>query len=80
VRGWPPYGHHLADSREIFSQITCPVLLFWGMESWAVDPETDDRAAAIRNHRLVKVPQAGHWVHHDQLQRFLAETKEFLKP
>ena len=48
------------------------------MESWAVDPETDGRAQAIRNYRLVKVPRAGHWVHHDQLEIFLTETKKFL--
>jgi pimeloyl-ACP methyl ester carboxylesterase len=48
------------------------------MESWAADPESDGRAQVIKNHRLVKVPNAGHWVHHDQLEIFLAETKKFL--
>jgi pimeloyl-ACP methyl ester carboxylesterase len=28
--------------------------------------------------RLVQVPKAGHWVHHDQLELFLKETTEFL--
>jgi pimeloyl-ACP methyl ester carboxylesterase len=48
------------------------------MESWAQDPETDGRAAMIKNHRLVKVPGAGHWVHHDRLDLFLHETERFL--
>ncbi|HZN10072.1 MAG TPA: alpha/beta hydrolase [Blastocatellia bacterium] len=78
ARGFPPYGYHLDDVREVHSQITCPVLLFWGRESWALDPEQDDRAAAIQNHRLVKVARAGHWVHHDQLEVFLREAKGFL--
>lgn len=78
ARPFPPFGQNLEDMREMFGQITCPVLLFWGMESWAQDPEKDGRAAAIKNHRLVKVPNAGHWVHHDQLELFLAETKKFL--
>jgi pimeloyl-ACP methyl ester carboxylesterase len=78
ARGFPPYGTNIEDARQIFSQITCPVLLFWGMESWAVDPSSDGRANVIKNHRLVKVPNAGHWVHHDQLKLFLAETKKFL--
>lgn len=78
ARGFPPYGANIDDAREILSQITCPTLLFWGMESWAVDPETDGRAQVIKNHRLVKVQNAGHWVHHDQLETFLAETKKFL--
>lgn len=78
ARGFPPYGTNIEDARQIFSQITCPVLLFWGMESWAADPSTDGRANVIQNHRLVKVANAGHWVHHDQLDLFLTETKQFL--
>jgi pimeloyl-ACP methyl ester carboxylesterase len=78
ARPFPPFGHNIEDMREMFSQITCPVLLFWGMESWAQDPEKDGRASVIKNHRLVKVPNAGHWVHHDQLEIFLTETKKFL--
>jgi pimeloyl-ACP methyl ester carboxylesterase len=78
ARPFSPYGYNLEDGREILGQITCPTLLFWGMESWAVDPESDGRAQAIKDYRLVKVPRAGHWVHHDQLEIFLTETKKFL--
>jgi pimeloyl-ACP methyl ester carboxylesterase len=78
VRSLPPFGHNIDDQRAIYSEITCPVLLFWGLESWMPDPETDDRAAAIRNRRLVKVPGAGHWLHHDRLDLFLEESKHFL--
>jgi pimeloyl-ACP methyl ester carboxylesterase len=62
----------------VLSRITCPVLLFCGRQSWAQDPEIDGRASVIKNHRLVKVDKAGHWVHHDQLDLFLSETKKFL--
>ena len=78
VRTLPPYGHGIEDFHAIFSQITCPVLLFWGMESRMPDPETDSRAAAIANRRIVKAPGAGHWVHHDRLDLFLEETMRFL--
>jgi pimeloyl-ACP methyl ester carboxylesterase len=78
ARGFPPYGIDLDDAREILGHITCPTLLFWGMESWAKDPEEDGRANVIKNHRLIKVPKAGHWVHHDQLELFLTETRKFL--
>ncbi len=78
ARSFPPYGTNIEDARQIFSQIICPILLFWGMESWATDPSSDGRANVIKHHRLVKVPNAGHWVHHDQLELFLSETKKFL--
>jgi pimeloyl-ACP methyl ester carboxylesterase len=78
ARPFAPYGHSKEDFAEIMGQITCPVMLFWGMESWAPDPESDGRAQAINNRRIVKVPDAGHWVHHDQLELFLAKTLAFL--
>jgi len=40
--------------------------------------EKDGRATAFRNYRLVNVPKAGHWVHHDQLEIFLRTVREFL--
>ncbi len=78
VRTLPPFGHGIADLRAIFSKITCPALLFWGQESWMPDPDTDERASVIQNRRLVKVPGAGHWVHHDRLDLFLEESTRFL--
>jgi pimeloyl-ACP methyl ester carboxylesterase len=78
VRILPPYGHSVDDFCTIFGEITCPVLLFWGMESRMPDPETDRRAGQIAHRRIVKVPGAGHWVHHDRLDVFLEETKRFL--
>jgi pimeloyl-ACP methyl ester carboxylesterase len=78
VRPFPPPGHSHHDAREIFSQISCPVLLFWGMESWAKDPEKDGRTEPLKNYRLIRVPDAGHWVHHDQLDLFLRESRRFL--
>lgn len=79
VRLFPPYAPGNDDMREILGQITCPVLLFWGMESWALDPDQDGRSDAIQNRRVVKVPNAGHWLHHDQLAMFLTETQKFLR-
>jgi pimeloyl-ACP methyl ester carboxylesterase len=74
-----PFGLDLAGARELLGQIDCPVLLFWGRQSFARDPESDPQAEAIRNKRIVKVDRAGHWLHHDQLELFLRETKAFLR-
>ena len=78
ARLFPPYGANLQEAAEILRQISCPVLLFWGRQSFAKDPETDPLAQEIANRRIVKVDQAGHWLHHDQLEIFLRETKKFL--
>lgn len=78
ARAIPPYAHHLQDTAEIYSHIAAPVLLFWGTESRAPEPVDDPRVTAIPNCRLISVPGAGHWVHHDRLDRFLTETKLFL--
>jgi pimeloyl-ACP methyl ester carboxylesterase len=58
-------------------EIVCPTMLFWGRQSFARDPEHDPQAVHIRNRQIVKVDQAGHWLHHDQLQMFLRETRRF---
>jgi pimeloyl-ACP methyl ester carboxylesterase len=78
ARNFPPYGMSLQEGAEVLSNITCPVLMFWGKQSFAADPDGDPQAAVIRNHRIVKVDQAGHWLHHDQLGIFLKETRGFL--
>lgn len=78
VRCLPPYGHDMNEQRAIYSEITCPALLVWGRESWLPDPDTDERALVIPNRRVLKVADAGHWVHHDRLELFLEESKRFL--
>ena len=78
LRAISPYGHHMEDAIELLGQVTCPILMFWGLESFLPVPESDPRFQAIRSRRLVKVPNAGHWVHHDQLDLFLRETTAFL--
>ena len=60
------------------ARIECPVLLLRGTESWASDPVVDGRARAFRNARLANVADAGHWVHHQRLDVFLAELEPFL--
>ncbi len=79
LRALPPYGHNLEEAAEIFSHVACPTLLFWGLESFAPLPEGDLRFEALHLCRLITVPNAGHWVHHDRLELFLEETAKFLE-
>ncbi|MGV6801949.1 MAG: alpha/beta fold hydrolase [bacterium] len=68
-----------AEYMSLFSEITCPVLLMRGEDSWASDPVADGRIKAFQNARLVTYAQAGHWMHHDQFDLFLRDIRAFLK-
>ncbi|HQA17051.1 MAG TPA: alpha/beta hydrolase [Novosphingobium sp.] len=64
---------------QLWAAITCPILLLYGLDSWASSPAKDGRLAAFHaGTRLVEFENAGHWLHHDQFDRFMAEVKAFL--
>ena len=67
-----------SDQHRLWGQITAPVLLVRGAESWASDPVIDGRIQHFTNARLVNFEGAGHWVHHDRLEAFMAEVETFL--
>ncbi len=73
-----PFGLPEEDRHALWSRITCPTLLVRGTESWASDPQEDGRVAHFADVRVASMKGAGHWVHHDQLDNFLALTREFL--
>jgi pimeloyl-ACP methyl ester carboxylesterase len=78
TRAHSPYLFNLKDATEIWSRIRCPTLLVRGDESWAGDWERDGRLDAFRTAELVTIRNAGHWVHHDRLDEFLAAVHRFL--
>jgi pimeloyl-ACP methyl ester carboxylesterase len=78
TRNFAPYRFDVDDMRTLWKRVTCPTLLIRGADSWASDPVGDGRAAVFQNARSITIPSAGHWVHHDQLDRFLAALAEFL--
>lgn len=79
VRLHSPYEFNIAEARQIWNQIRCPVLLIRGSESWASDPEADGKASAFHDYHAVLVKDAGHWVHHDQLDVFMDVVWGFLR-
>jgi len=78
VRTFAPIGIPFEEQYSLWGRISCPTLLVRGTESWASDPETDGRAAHFQDARVVNIEDAGHWVHHDQLDVFLGHVREFL--
>ena len=78
VRSGTPADFSHREMREIWGNVACPVLLVNGAESWASNPAEDGRAAWFKNATTVEFEGAGHWVHHDKLDEFLAVTRQFL--
>jgi len=73
-----PYPFNEEDADEIWSRVTVPTLLVGGLES-AGDPANDPRVAHFPNAKTLGVANAGHWVHHDQLDLFLEQARAFLQ-
>lgn len=67
-----------AEKVSLWEAITCPVLLLWGLDSFAQSPAKDGRLQHFRTATLKEYENAGHWLHHDQFDRFMADTKAFL--
>lgn len=61
-----------------WQRIECPVLLVYGKDSWASDPSRDGRAAHFKNATVSMYEGAGHWVHYDRHDKFIAELRAFL--
>ena len=78
VRAWSPVDLSPDEVQNLWARITCPTLLVYGGESWASNPAEDGRLSHFSTARVSLYPEAAHWVHHDQLDAFVAETKAFL--
>ncbi len=78
VRAWPPYDMSTRDVHALWERIACPTLILYGKESWAGNPVDDGRAAHFRHATVVGIDRAGHWLHHDRLDDFLAILRAFL--
>jgi len=66
------------DVEALWAAIACPTLLMYGEDSWASNPEKDGRAKHFKTARVIMFKNAGHWVHHDQFDLFMAELRAFL--
>lgn len=78
LRLFPPVDISQAEKEHLWQRITCPTLLVYGKQSWASNPAEDGRARHLQNARVSLYDNAGHWVHHDRHDDFLAEVEAFL--
>lgn len=78
THAWPAYRLPAARLIELWQRITCPVLILNGGDGYPHRIGQDGTAVHFANATLVDVPGAGHWVHHDRLDRVVAEVNGFL--
>ena len=75
---WAAFDMSRDDLNALWAAITCPILMMYGANSWASNPEKDGRIKHFSTARVVEFENAGHWLHHDQFDRFMREIKAFL--
>ena len=67
-----------SEQEKLWQAITCPVLMFYGTDSFASNPEHDGRLQHFSTARVIEYQDAGHWLHHDQFERFVSDVRSFL--
>ncbi len=76
-RIWMPDPAAAEIARALWRRITAPTLLIHGAESPTSDPMEEGLLEEFPDARLWTVPEAGHWVHHDQLDLFVRTVRDF---
>ena len=75
---WPTVDLPQEDIQALWSAIVCPTLLLYGANSWASNPEGDGRLDHFSTAKVIEFENAGHWLHHDQFDRFMSTLDDFL--
>lgn len=76
---WSPIDATPEEVHSVWEAITCPMLLLWGQNSFFSSPREDERIKFLRTAHLIEYENAGHWLHHDQFDRFMRDVTSFLK-
>ncbi|WP_340150526.1 alpha/beta hydrolase [uncultured Sneathiella sp.] len=78
MRVWAPFDIAQEETQKLWGEITCPTMLCYGNDSWASNPVEDGRIKYFKNAIVKNYENAGHWLHHDQFERFVSDMREFL--
>ncbi|WP_285276299.1 alpha/beta fold hydrolase [Halopseudomonas bauzanensis] len=78
IRGFGAAEVASVEASDLWRAIECPVLLMYGAESWASNPEQDGRIQHFARARVVTVESAGHNLHHHQPEVFMEHLRRFL--
>jgi pimeloyl-ACP methyl ester carboxylesterase len=60
-------------------EVTMPLLFLWGMNDIAMISEmADDSMAYCKQGKLIKFPEASHWIQHEEAEKVNALIDEFI--
>lgn len=79
IRVGSPVDLSAAQIRAIWGRIACPTWLVHGADSWAKHPDEGGRSACFKDARVTSYARAGHWIHHDRFEAFVADLDAFLE-
>ena len=75
---WPVTDISYEEQEKLWEMVSCPIQFFYGTDSFASNPEKDGRIRHFANADVLEYENAGHWLHHDQFDRFMSDAKAFL--
>jgi pimeloyl-ACP methyl ester carboxylesterase len=78
LNSWPVADIPQEAVEALWRAVECPMLLLYGADSFASNPERDGRLKHFPTARLIEYANAGHWLHHDQFERFMGDVRAFL--
>ena len=74
----PSTGLFSSDLIELWDGISCPALLLNAKQGFEHRIGQDGTSKHFNNLVTLDIDQAGHWLHHDQFEQFIANLKSFL--
>ncbi len=77
LSAWPFPELEPAEAEALWRRVACPTLLIFGDRSWP-SPVPERLAHIVGNAQVLRLPESGHWPHHDALGTCLATIAEFL--
>lgn len=76
---WPAYEMNQAEIQELWGAITAPTLLLNGANSWEENAVSSGTIEHFKHAQSIEFEEAGHWLHHDQFDRFIATVRDFIR-
>jgi pimeloyl-ACP methyl ester carboxylesterase len=78
THAYPAFRIPSGETVAIWEEISCPTLIINAKEGFGHRIGHDGTDAHFKDCEMIDIDNAGHWVHHDQLDRVAVATRKFL--